>query len=58
MHIGGTGRGTGWAGIVELDLSDEPNVAAAVHGTEVVRVTADQPTHVFGPYHAGDAING
>lgn len=53
-HLGGRGRGEGWAGIVEVDAATEPLLADAVrHG--VRRVSADEPVHVIGPYWAACA---
>ncbi len=55
VHLGGFGRGIGWAGIVELDLRQEPTVAAAVSGGSVARISSHVPVHVVGPYHARGA---
>jgi diguanylate cyclase (GGDEF)-like protein len=51
-HIGGAGRGTGWAGIVEVALDDEPLVVEAFESGEVVRRAGTSPVHVLGPYYA------
>jgi len=52
-HLGGSGRGAGWAGIVEVDASDEePLLAALLGGETVVRRTEPAPWHVIGPYYA------
>jgi len=46
-HVGGVGRGAGWAGIVEIDAEE-----LAPHGGEVVRTDSSVPEHIFGPYWA------
>jgi len=51
-HVGGAGRGVGWAGILDVGLADEPLIDAALTKREVVRRDADEPWHVFGPYYA------
>ncbi len=51
-HIGGVGRGAGWAGIVELSADEEPLVAAALTGDSVVRRSQAEPRQVLGPYYA------
>lgn len=51
-HIGGAGRGAGWAGIVEISADEEPLVGAALSGDSVVCRSQSEPRHVFGPYYA------
>jgi diguanylate cyclase (GGDEF)-like protein len=52
-HLGGCGRGEGWAGIVELSLSEEPLGQVAVAATDtVVRSCAERSHHIVGPYYA------
>jgi diguanylate cyclase (GGDEF)-like protein len=55
VHLGGAGRGTGWAGIVELGEADEPFVQSVIPGDSVLRRTEDGPWQVFGPYY-GHAV--
>jgi diguanylate cyclase (GGDEF)-like protein len=50
-HIGGVGRGVGWAGIVELGVADEPFVAESLTTGVVIRRYLGEPWHVFGPYY-------
>ncbi len=52
VHVGGIGRGEGWAGIVELHLNDDPLAAEAHESRRPVRVASDEPTQIFGPYYA------
>jgi diguanylate cyclase (GGDEF)-like protein len=51
-HIGGAGRGAGWAGILEIGIGDEPVLAAARAAGGVSRSDRDEPWLVFGPYYA------
>lgn len=48
-HLGGLGRGRGWAGVVEVG-DDEPMLAGEVGAVTVVAHPA--PAHVIGPYYA------
>jgi diguanylate cyclase (GGDEF)-like protein len=51
-HLGGSGRGTGWAGIVEVGVDDdEPLLEAVLGGDPVLRRTETEPWHVVGPYY-------
>lgn len=51
-HIGGVGRGAGWAGIVDVQADEEPLVELALAGTSVVRRSHTEPRQVLGPYFA------
>jgi diguanylate cyclase (GGDEF)-like protein len=52
-HLGGSGRGTGWAGIVEVGLDEDEPLLTAVLGSErVFRRTEAEPWHVLGPYYS------
>ena len=50
-HVGGVGRGVGWAGIVEIGIEEEPFLEAALAGDSVVRRSDGEPRHVLGPYY-------
>ena len=50
-HVGGAGRGIGWAGIVEVGVGEEPLLEEAVDRGIVVRREGLEPWHVFGPYY-------
>ncbi|MFZ2033412.1 MAG: GGDEF domain-containing protein [Candidatus Dormiibacterota bacterium] len=54
--VGGSGRGAGWSGIVDLTFEDEP-LATRVHGSSrPARVDgAREPVRVIGPYWARHA---
>ena len=54
-HVGGVGRGNGWAGIVELLPLEEVAARDAVERQTVVRIRSDRAIRVFGPYYAHDA---
>jgi diguanylate cyclase (GGDEF)-like protein len=48
--VGGRGRGSSWAGVVEASLADENLARRAVRGNAPVRVNEDEPVRVIGPY--------
>lgn len=52
VHVGGVGRGEGWAGIVEIHLDEEPRAMEAVQSAKPVRLEGAAPLSVFGPYYA------
>jgi hypothetical protein len=52
VHLAGTGRGAGWAGIVEVSLDDEARLAEALRGGVPVRLEHAGRELVFGPYYA------
>ncbi|MGH2948851.1 MAG: GGDEF domain-containing protein [Solirubrobacteraceae bacterium] len=54
-HLGGLGRGVGWAGIVEFSLAEEPLARAAVEDAAPVRASGARPVRVIGPYYAAEA---
>ncbi len=55
-HIGGIGRGRGWAGIVEIDLDSHPELARSLGDDDLCVVVDPDATHVVGPYHARSAV--
>lgn len=56
VHVGGSGRGEGWAGQTELLLSDNPAARQAYDENRLVEVTGTAARHVFGPYWAKWAV--
>jgi hypothetical protein len=52
VHFGGSGRGAGWAGLVEVDAVDEVPLADALATREPVRLAHGGKELVFGPYYA------
>jgi hypothetical protein len=55
VHLGGAGRGEGWAGIVEASLEDDAAVAEALKSERPVRIDRDVRERIFGPYYAQSA---
>ena len=53
--VGGSGRGAGWAGLVEVDLAAEPRFVDARTRRRVVRVEGEEATRIIGPYWAEHA---
>jgi len=56
VHLGGAGRGEGWAGLIELRLGTCPPAARAYSQGMPASVSGDQVRHVFGPYYARSAV--
>jgi len=52
VHFGGSGRGAGWAGLIEVDAADEAPLAEALASREPVRLANGGKELVFGPYYA------
>jgi hypothetical protein len=52
VHLGGAGRGEGWAGIVEITLDSEADLDRALSSGEIVRVDKPGRGRIFGPYYA------
>jgi hypothetical protein len=52
VHLGGAGRGEGWAGIVEIALESEADLDRALSGDSIVRVDRPGGDRIFGPYYA------
>jgi hypothetical protein len=55
VHLGGRGRGEGWAGIVEASVEDDASFAEALKSEQPVRIERDGAERVFGPYYARSA---
>lgn len=56
VHVGGVGRGKGWAGNVELDLETDEIARRACAQQRPLRVDVGRSQRVFGPYYARAAI--
>ncbi|HWB22115.1 MAG TPA: hypothetical protein VG652_04450 [Gaiellaceae bacterium] len=52
VHLGGSGRGEGWAGIVEVAIDDEKPLARAFETGKPVSLDHGSRDLVFGPYYA------
>ena len=55
VHLGGSGRGEGWAGIVEASLKEDASFAEALKSERPVRIERDGAERIFGPYYARSA---
>ncbi|MFW2382721.1 MAG: EAL domain-containing protein [Acidimicrobiales bacterium] len=54
-HVGGHNRGSGWAGIIEVDEIDAPIIRSASEQS-VVRVVETDQKWLLGPYHPAAAV--
>jgi diguanylate cyclase (GGDEF)-like protein len=55
--VGGTGRGAGWMGIVDLPLAGEPAAARVLGSSRPVRIDGTpDPVRIVGPYWAMHAF--
>jgi hypothetical protein len=55
VHLGGAGRGEGWAGIVDASLDDDAAFASALKSGNPVRLDHGEAVRIFGPYYARSA---
>jgi hypothetical protein len=55
VHLGGSGRGEGWAGIVEASVEEDASFAEALKSERPVRIDRPAPDRIFGPYYARSA---
>jgi diguanylate cyclase (GGDEF)-like protein len=55
-HLGGVGRGAGWAGNIEIHSADESLVRSALAEGKPVMVTHDTTTRIVGPYYGRSAV--
>lgn len=55
--VGGTGRGAGWMGIVDLPRESEPLAARVLSASKPSHVDAgDEPRRIIGPYWAAHSL--
>jgi hypothetical protein len=52
VHFGGSGRGAGWAGLVEVSSDDEASLRETLQNRRPVRLEHGGRELVFGPYYA------
>jgi hypothetical protein len=52
VHFGGSGRGAGWAGLIEVSTDEETALSEALRTRRPVRVAHGGKELVFGPYYA------
>ena len=55
-HLGGVGRGAGWAGNIQLDSAQEVHVAGALEAGAPRSVAFERTGRVIGPYYARSAV--
>ena len=55
VHFGGSGRGAGWAGLIEVTTDEEGLLDDALATRKPVRIAHDGKEVVFGPYYARTA---
>jgi len=56
VHFGGTGRGSGWAGLIEVTTDEESSLGRALSTRKPVRLAHGGKDLVFGPYYAHAAV--
>ena len=56
VHVGGLGRGEGWAGNVDLILGEDERARQAITSAELIVIDAREPVRVFGPYYQRNAV--
>ncbi len=52
VHFGGSGRGAGWAGLIEVSTDEEGSLDGALSTRKPVRLAHGGKELVFGPYYA------
>ena len=52
VHFGGSGRGAGWAGLIEVSTDEEASLGEALATRSTVRLAHGGKELVFGPYYA------
>ena len=55
-HLGGVGRGAGWAGNIELDSREEHHIGTALRRGEPVCVELERTGRIVGPYWGRSAV--
>ncbi len=55
VHFGGSGRGAGWAGLVEVTTEESDSLSKSLATRTPVRVAHGTKQLVFGPYYANAA---
>ena len=54
--VGGSGRGVGWSGVVDLPLEGEPHASRATKRGLPVQIAGEEPVRVVGPYWNSQAV--
>ncbi|HEY1514281.1 MAG TPA: hypothetical protein VGF66_11080, partial [Gaiellaceae bacterium] len=55
VHFGGSGRGAGWAGIVDVEISESDALSSSLRTRSPSRIVHAGKDLVFGPYYANAA---
>jgi hypothetical protein len=55
VHFGGSGRGAGWAGLIEVSSDEETSLGDALRARSPLRLDKGGKELVFGPYYANAA---
>lgn len=55
VHFGGSGRGAGWAGLIEVESGESESLARSLSERSPTRVVTTGKERVFGPYYAQSA---
>jgi hypothetical protein len=55
VHFGGSGRGAGWAGLIEVSSDEEASLGDALRTRSPLRLDNGGKELVFGPYYANAA---
>jgi hypothetical protein len=55
VHFGGSGRGAGWAGLIEVSSEEEASLGDALRARSPLRLDHGGKELVFGPYYANAA---
>jgi hypothetical protein len=55
VHFGGSGRGAGWAGIVEVATGESDALSSSLSTRAPARMSHGEKALVFGPYYASGA---
>jgi hypothetical protein len=55
VHFGGSGRGAGWAGLIEVSSDEEASLGDALRARSPLRLDHGGKELVFGPYYANAA---
>src|SRR5581483_5104146 len=55
VHFGGSGRGAGWAGLIEVTSEESEGLGRSLASRSPVRIAHGGKELVFGPYYANAA---
>jgi hypothetical protein len=55
-HLGGVGRGNGWAGNIELDSAHEHHLRAAISSGRPICIELEHTGRIIGPYYGRSAV--